>query len=79
MIKTLFALAEIAKQLKRIADLYEAEMAARVIAPGSRSDPIRLYTETPGDEDTQVYAAGEMERPDWFKRLWGQEPPEDSE
>ena len=53
---------EIAKQIKRIADLYELEL-------GERVPPIMLRTEKPNARlDTEVMMPYDVERPEW--RRW---------
>ena len=71
LISLLRPLPEIAKQLRRIADLYELELAERVIHAESLPAPIRLFTEKPSDADTEVTYSSDAEITEkpWYKRM----------
>lgn len=62
--------AEIAKELRIIRELYEAELSERYILQrdGDRlaPAPIRRVTEKPSRHDTEVTYAGDNPKPDFF-------------
>lgn len=61
LVKLLFPLAEIATQLKRLADMYGMELA-------NREEPLVLATEKPGD-DTEISFTGDKEKKTAAQRL----------
>ena len=69
----------IAKQLTRIADLYEMDLANRVTYPGAMPQPLIPITEKPKRGDVTVSYQGDAAGPRW-KELppeWDEGPEDD--